>query len=1206
MSFTFVEYPPTTVVETKTPAPREEKVNPAYAALTTFSDIPQPHTLPRNYKAYATEGFENDTVFKCLTYITQNAGAIPPVLYTDRKKQTKIDSHPLLDKLEKPNNEQTGVEYIEGTLGYLLLAGNSYQYSIRKGKQGPPDELWTLEPPKVKPIPSKKRGITGYEYDDFDATQNPIDPANIGRLRFWNPSDALFGFSPITVAAVLIDQQKSAKLWNLAQLQNFGKPSGAWTVPTVLSPNDYSKTLEKLREIYAGYQNAGKTQLLDAGMTWQPTGMKPTDMDWLNAMKYNAGGIANIFNIAPQLIGDTSSSTYDNMDQAKAASYTEAIFPLLDKFYALLRNWLLPMYPDLKGAYLYYDKETVEVVQAIIQQKNNAKIEQATKVFLAGGCDLFTYQQIVGPLIGIKPDPNGKGIYRINTILVSSDKLSEYADQAMKTPAAPPMPVPEPVSDNLPPSNTSGGQPSNNQQQGNTNNATGGTTPPATDSNTGTPNKPNKPARATPAKPAAGQASSQTGGGKASVVPVTARDANHHESHMAGNGARLEQALSRRIKAKDDEEEHTGVMVALFLDKASAKKLALKDGEPPEDLHITLAFLGDKDEIDLDVTDLEDTLKGYASEAKPLEGNISGIARFASSESSDNKSPIVALVNITGLQKWRDGLVKHLEAAGYDVANDFEYTPHITLAYIAEDDPMPDESLPQLDLSFDRLWLAVGDDRTNFPIGDEQYPEKKRHATHRKAAGDVTHLLWECKASACAFCKENDGVIVAEGDDFPNGCSSPDDCHKFCECSAYELSVPDSVDPNSLADLSIAVIAAAYAIGKIESRHDRDVAAQHPGHDRRVHPVAGHPARGRVPAPLPLPDPGHAHPELRGHMRRKRPERRHGDLRHTAGHRPHRGLGAQYRRQSARNPDRDHLPARRPVLDLPVHRGRHLRGAHRRRARRRHLAAAPPLRLTGSSRRYRPRPGTTKPKSSATAGSTSATSGCPSIRAVCRSGRCWPNRGWRRCRPGTGWPARTPSPSPTSPMSISSKTPTRCPNGGTSPPKCGPAAAACPSSARSRRNSSTWPQATASSFCRCPPRSSTPAPASPTATSATSRSTRSAWPGTPPGAASSSRTSPPSPQTTRPYRAARPGPGKTYMNRLTTVSTKGQLVIPAEIRESLGIAPGSRIAVTLQGSRIILEPVSEKLVDETRGLFAGGPSLSARLKHQRSKEKDKW
>jgi len=76
------------------------------------------------------------------------------------------------------------------------------------------------------------------------------------------------------------------------------------------------------------------------------------------------------------------------------------------------------------------------------------------------------------------------------------------------------------------------------------------------------------------------------------------------------------------------------------------------------------------------------------------------------------------------------------------------------------------------------------------------------------------------------------------------------------------------------------------------------------------------------------------------------------------------------------------------------------------------------------------------------------------------------------------------------------------------------------------------------------------------------------------------------------------------MTQITTVSTKGQFVIPAEMRQSLGIEPGTRIAVTLQGSRIVLEPVSEKLVDETRGLLAGGPSLSAMLKKERSQ--DKW
>jgi AbrB family looped-hinge helix DNA binding protein len=64
-------------------------------------------------------------------------------------------------------------------------------------------------------------------------------------------------------------------------------------------------------------------------------------------------------------------------------------------------------------------------------------------------------------------------------------------------------------------------------------------------------------------------------------------------------------------------------------------------------------------------------------------------------------------------------------------------------------------------------------------------------------------------------------------------------------------------------------------------------------------------------------------------------------------------------------------------------------------------------------------------------------------------------------------------------------------------------------------------------------------------------------------------------------------------------------VIPSEMRESLGIRPGMRIAVTQEGSRIVLEPVSEDLVDKTRGIFSGKPSLSDELKRER-RRKDRW
>ena len=77
------------------------------------------------------------------------------------------------------------------------------------------------------------------------------------------------------------------------------------------------------------------------------------------------------------------------------------------------------------------------------------------------------------------------------------------------------------------------------------------------------------------------------------------------------------------------------------------------------------------------------------------------------------------------------------------------------------------------------------------------------------------------------------------------------------------------------------------------------------------------------------------------------------------------------------------------------------------------------------------------------------------------------------------------------------------------------------------------------------------------------------------------------------------------LRHITTVSTKWQFVIPSEMRASLGIRPGTRIAVTQDGSRIVLEPVSEELVDKTRGLFSGKPSLSEALKRERRK-KDRW
>jgi AbrB family looped-hinge helix DNA binding protein len=77
----------------------------------------------------------------------------------------------------------------------------------------------------------------------------------------------------------------------------------------------------------------------------------------------------------------------------------------------------------------------------------------------------------------------------------------------------------------------------------------------------------------------------------------------------------------------------------------------------------------------------------------------------------------------------------------------------------------------------------------------------------------------------------------------------------------------------------------------------------------------------------------------------------------------------------------------------------------------------------------------------------------------------------------------------------------------------------------------------------------------------------------------------------------------------TIVSSKGQMVIPAAIREELGIEAGTRVAVRREGMRVILEPetVAMKLhqIKQMRGCTAGFPPGTDMLLEDRRLERDR-
>ena len=55
----------------------------------------------------------------------------------------------------------------------------------------------------------------------------------------------------------------------------------------------------------------------------------------------------------------------------------------------------------------------------------------------------------------------------------------------------------------------------------------------------------------------------------------------------------------------------------------------------------------------------------------------------------------------------------------------------------------------------------------------------------------------------------------------------------------------------------------------------------------------------------------------------------------------------------------------------------------------------------------------------------------------------------------------------------------------------------------------------------------------------------------------------------------------------TTVSTKGQIIIPAQIREDLKLSAGTKLSVQRQGQTLILRPITPEFIDSLCGSTKG-------------------
>lgn len=344
-------------------APAETKAS-AVGPLIALETLRQPAWTPRDYAAFAREGFMgNAIVYRCVRMIAETAASVPLLLY---RGEEEIEAHALPDLINRPNPAQVGPEFLETLFGHLLVAGNSYIEAVAIDDEI--RELHVLRPDRVKVVPGADGWPEGYEYTVASRSVRLAGDCVPGvrtvlHMKLFHAAHDHYGMSPLEAAATAIDLHNTATRWNKALLDNSARPSGALVYTSRdgnLTTEQYERLKSELEQGFQGTANAGRPLLLEGGLDWKSMSLSPKDMDFLEAKNAAAREIALALGVPPMLLGIPGDNTYANMAEATRGFWRQTIIPLVGRTSKALSRWLAPAWdPDLE---LRPDLDAVEAL----------------------------------------------------------------------------------------------------------------------------------------------------------------------------------------------------------------------------------------------------------------------------------------------------------------------------------------------------------------------------------------------------------------------------------------------------------------------------------------------------------------------------------------------------------------------------------------------------------------------------------------------------------------------------------------------------------------------------------------------------------------------------------------------------------------------------------------------------------------------------
>ena len=293
-----------------------------------------------------------------------------------------IEDHEINQLFSRPSPSQSLNSFLYELMLHKLIAGDAFIRAISVDENGLPTEFMLLHPQKTTTVAGKFNLPKQFEFrvNGRQKVVFPVDQqtgaSEVLRLFYPNPQNPFKGLSPVARAAMDIQVHTEGLKSNQKLLQNGMRPSGMLTYTENLSHDGQQNLKNEIEGKFMGADNAGRPFITGGGAQWTPFSQTPRELEFVNSRAVTARDIASVFNVPPQLLGDTSSSTYANQAEAKLNFFENNIIPEAKYFVQEMNHWLLSEY----GIEMRVDEDQISAIQPL----RDAKWERAINAMQSG------------------------------------------------------------------------------------------------------------------------------------------------------------------------------------------------------------------------------------------------------------------------------------------------------------------------------------------------------------------------------------------------------------------------------------------------------------------------------------------------------------------------------------------------------------------------------------------------------------------------------------------------------------------------------------------------------------------------------------------------------------------------------------------------------------------------------------------------------